>query len=195
MKYFYGVGFNDKTRPSKIAGLNKPTYEYSIWKKMLGRCYDEKFHEKQKTYSSCSVSENFKSYSYFYDWCQNQIGFGIEDWQLDKDIVKKGNKTYSEDFCVFVPREINTILNNSKGARGEFPIGVHFDSFTGRLKSVIRINGRSVNLGRFDDPILAFKAYKIAKEQHIKKVANKWRGLIDNRVYEALMNYTIDIAD
>ena len=41
----------------------------------------------------------------------------------------------------------------------------------------------------------AFLAYKQAKELHIKEVANKWKDQIDPRVYEALMNYTVEITD
>ena len=44
----------------------------------------------------------------------------------------------------------------------------------------------------FDTPEEAFQAYKIAKEQYIKEVANKWRDKISENVHKALINYTID---
>ena len=49
------------------------------------------------------------------------------------------------------------------------------------------------NLGRFDTPEEAFQAYKQVKESYIKEVAEKWKGDIDPRVYEALMNWTVEI--
>ena len=52
-----------------------------------------------------------------------------------------------------------------------------------------------VYLGCFNNPEKAFQAYKAAKEAYIKDVANKWKGEIDNRAYEALMNYEVEIND
>ena len=43
--------------------------------------------------------------------------------------------------------------------------------------------------------IEAFYAYKEAKETYIKEVANKWKDNIDSRVYDALMNYQVEIND
>ena len=33
------------------------------------------------------------------------------------------------------------------------------------------------------------------KERYIKVIANRWRSEIDTRVYDALMNYTVEITD
>lgn len=50
-------------------------------------------------------------------------------------------------------------------------------------------------LGYFRTPEEAFQSYKIAKEEWIKEVANKWRDKLDVKVYEALCNYKIEIDD
>ena len=34
-----------------------------------------------------------------------------------------------------------------------------------------------------------------AKEAFVKELANKWKGKIDQRAYEALMNYEVNIDD
>ena len=36
---------------------------------------------------------------------------------------------------------------------------------------------------------------QIDKELYIKELAEKWKGKIDERAYEALMNYQVEIAD
>ena len=45
----------------------------------------------------------------------------------------------------------------------------------------------------FSTTLEAFQVYKQAKEAYIKEVAEKWKGNIDPRVYEALMNWTVEI--
>ena len=59
----------------------------------------------------------------------------------------------------------------------------------------IKINGRQSYLGYFKTPKEAFEVYKIAKENYIKEVANKWKAQISNKVYQALMNYQVEITD
>ena len=50
-------------------------------------------------------------------------------------------------------------------------------------------------LGYFKTEVESFKAYKTAKEAFIKEQANKWKSQIDERAYNALMNYTVEITD
>ena len=50
-------------------------------------------------------------------------------------------------------------------------------------------------LGCFTTELEAYNAYKQAKESFIKEQANKWKGKIDNRAYNALMNYQVEIDD
>ena len=55
--------------------------------------------------------------------------------------------------------------------------------------------GKSEWLGLFNTEIEAFNAYKIAKESFIKEQANNWKSKIDERAYNALMNYTVNTND
>ena len=187
-KLAYGIGINDKKS-------YWDTKEYFLWNDMLRRCYSKTYHSKKPTYIGCEVSDNFKAFSYFYDWCQKQIGFKNNGWHLDKDILIKGNKVYSEDVCVFVPNEINTLLCGCNGARGELPIGVTYHKRVKRFAAKISINKKRIHLGYRDDPVSAFELYKEAKEQHIKKIANIHQGEMDSRAYDALMEYKVEITD
>lgn len=56
---------------------------------------------------------------------------------------------------------------------------------------------KNTYIGSFYNIEDAFNAYKIAKESHIKEVANDYytKGFITKRVYDALLNYKIDIND
>ena len=105
-------------RQDLLVLMVKNVKEYKLWQDMLTRCFSEKLQTRYPTYKGCNVSDNFLHYSFFYDWCQGQIGFGKVDdkgryWQLDKDLLSVGNKTYSETTCVFVPKEINVFFVDS----------------------------------------------------------------------------------
>ena len=169
--------------------------EYSIWNGVRHRCYNENIRHLTPSYQEAEMSENFKRYSYFKEWCNKQIGFDQDGWQLDKDILIKGNKLYSEATCCFVPPEINTLILKADRIRGKYPIGVYEDKQAGKFKVRISVEGKQKHVGRYYCEKEAFYAYKVAKEQHIKEVANKWKGQIDVRVYEALINWTISIDD
>ena len=190
-KLVYNVGFNDRKYPAWVKG--KFTKEYDLWHSLLNRCYSSKYHQGKPTYVGCSVSENFKGYSYFHQWCQQQVGFGGEDFQLDKDLLLRGNKVYSEETCLFLPRELNTMFTARKNHRGNFPLGV--STLHGKFVTHCCTDKPSRRVGRFDTPELAFQAYKQVKEAFIKQQAEKWKASIDPRAYEALMAYTILITD
>ena len=198
MKLVYGIGVNDKKYPTNVCG--KPTYEYDLWKGMLRRCM-RNLWIKYPSYTGTTCSENFKSYTFFYEWCRGQIGFGNKDekdkiFHLDKDILFKGNKHYSETNCVFVPQRINLLLNNRAAVRGELPIGVYFCKGSGRFKASCNSNNGIVRyLGSFNTPKEAFIAYKVFKEQRIKEVANEYRSYLDVRTYNALIEYTVKFED
>ena len=190
----YGVGVVGAKYPTKVSGVL--TKEYKLWNSMLRRCYSDNSKKKYPTYEGCEVSENFKSYGYFYEWCQKQVGFGNGGWHLDKDLLIKGNKIYSESTCVFLPSEINSLLVKSDKIRGEHLIGVCWHkrgkAFVARVS---KNKGRLEYLGTFKTEIEAFNAYKQAKEAFIKEQAEKWKSQIDERAYNALMNYTVEIDD
>ena len=190
----YGVGVIGDKYPSKVNGVL--TKEYKLWTSMLVRCYSDNSKKKRPTYEGCEVSNNFKSYEYFYEWCNKQVGFGVEGFELDKDLLIKGNKVYSEDSCVFIPTEINSLLVKRENMRGKYLIGVHWcNTKKVFVAQVSRNKGMQEHLGLFKTELEAFNAYKIAKESFIKEQANNWKSQIDIRAYEALMNYTVEITD
>ena len=190
----FGVGLLGTKYPSREGDRN--TKEYTLWADMLRRCYSDNFKKKRPTYESCEVSDNFKSYEYFYEWCNNQFGFNNKDWQLDKDLLIKGNKVYSESTCVFIPQEINKILVKREASRGEHLIGVHWNKTANAFVArVSRNKGKREHLGLFDTELEAFKVYKTVKETFIKEQANQWKSQIDPRAYNALMNYEVSSDD
>ena len=190
----FGVGLLGTKYPSEVNGVK--TKEYVLWADMLRRCYSEGFKKQHPTYEGCKCSENFKSYEYFYEWCNKQIGFAVEGFELDKDLLTKGNKVYSESTCVFIPTEVNTLLTKRTTSRGRHLIGVYWCNKGKAFRAQVSKNkGKRERLGYFKTEIEAYNAYKKAKESFIKEQAEKWKGKIDERAYNALMSYEVNIND
>ena len=192
----YGVGIVGIRYNTKVDG--KHTTEYGTWKNMLRRCYSEKGRHKFQSYDDCTVSENFKRYGYFYEWVNKQVGFNTVDdmgniFQLDKDLLSKGNKIYSETTCVFLPLEINIALAIKDSKHKKFHVGVRKNR--NKYEVICCINSKSTYLGVFNTEIEAFNAYKQAKENYLKQLAEKWKDKIDTRAYNALMEYQVEITD
>lgn len=192
MKLVYGVGFNDRSRQAFSNGIHLK--EYRTWSNML-RCYSDDFVLNNPTYLGVTVSDNFKHYSYFYDWCHDQIGFGENGFQISKNILSKQCKKYSEENCVFIPQELNKLLTKSDASRGLLPVGIDFNKANNKYRVRVRVDGRSKLLGYFTDVIDAFVVYKEHKEREIKSIAERNKHKIDIRAYDALMNYKVDITD
>lgn len=166
-KLVYGVGVKDVDRPvyTKLDdGKIVRCPFYVRWTNMLKRCYDPTFQLKQPTYVGCSVTEEWHLFSNFERWMKAQ------DWeggQLDKDLLKAGNKVYSPDFCVFLPRELNAFTIDCGASRGEYPIGVSFHKGTGRFRAHCRnpFTGKLESLGLFDTPDEAHLVWKKRKHE------------------------------
>ena len=190
----YGMGVLGTKYQSTINGVK--TKECTLWQSMLQRCYSDNFKKKNPTYEGCEVSDKFKSYEYFYEWCHKQVGFNNDGWQLDKDLLTKGNKVYSENSCVFIPAEINSLLIKCTASRGEYLIGVCWSNTNKAFRARVSKNkGKREYLGSFKTELEAFNAYKQTKESFIKEQANNWKSQIDERAYEALINYKVEITD
>ena len=165
---------------------NKPTKSYTIWHSMILRCYSKKYNKKHKSYQTKHVCDNWLCFQNFAKWFEQNY---IEGFELDKDILVKGNGIYSPETCCFVPSEINKMFVKTFGAKRPLLLGVGIDKkkFSARMSNY--------TIGNFNTPEEAFQAYKTTKEQKIKDVANKWRDKITESIYNALINYKIEIDD
>ncbi len=167
---------------------------YIRWHDMIHRCYNVRFHKRQPQYEGCTVCEEWLNYSNFRVWYDhNKIpGMSLD---LDKDILFKGNKEYCPATVAFVPHEINTLFTNGKKNRGGLPLGVHFDKGKGKYRTEMSFMGRQIKLGWFDTAEAAFARYKEYKEDFIKDIAEQYKDEIPHKVYEAMMNWKIEIDD
>ena len=198
-KFAYGVSINDwHTKISN--GSSKHIPEYKMWLRVLERSLSEKWKVDNPTYKDVSIDPKWYRMTVFIEDVSTLVGYEQalnNSWHLDKDLLVKGNKHYSKDNCCFVPIEINSLMVLSRSSRGVYPSGVCFRKQQPRRPycATIRRGGVVTTLGSYATVEEAFQTYKEAKEAYIKEVANKWKDQIDPRVYEALMNWEIEITD
>lgn len=136
----------------------KKDASYIAWKGMIWRCYCSTSN-KTKCYEGCYVCEEWLVYSNFRKWFKEQSDYK-EGYQLDKDILVKGNKVYSPETCCFVPQEINTAILLRKGEKYNLPHGVSYDKRKGKYIG----HGTHCKRKYFDNPNDAHAYFKEKKK-------------------------------
>jgi len=181
----HGVGVTGGL-PSVCDGERLPYY--FCWKEMLRRVY------KCDAYKDVSVCEEWLDLRNFKVWFDEHYKDGYD---LDKDILEKGNKIYSPDKCCFVPHSLNMCFVKCDSMRGESPIGVSYNIKDGVYDvSYSYVNEKRSRM-RFASEAAAFRHYKESKEVHIKCLAEKHfqADEISRDVYDALLKYEVSIED
>lgn len=129
-----------------------------------------------------------------------------EVWNLDKYLAKvivQGLEQFKELRKNTVPPHINNLFTKSNKIRGNFPIGVQHVNYPSKSSSKtygyyrvqLNIDGKVKTTGHFKTVEEAFNQYKTLKEAEIKRVAALWKGVIAENVYNAMMNYQVEITD
>ena len=168
---------------------------------MLIRCYEPYTINKYPTYIEvivCKEWHNFQNFAKWYEENYYEIGKG--KMHLDKDILFKGCKIYSPKTCIFVPERINYLFIKSNAIRGEYPIGVSWYKTSNKFRVQCKIldkenNRKVIHLGYYTTSEEAFLAYKVFKENYIKQVADEYKKLIPQKLYEAMYKYEVEIND
>ena len=179
-----------------VAAHSFRTRSHSRWNSMKLRCIvGGRWQRLYPTYVGCVMSGNFKDFQYFTNWHREQVGYGIQGYQLDKDILVGGNKTYSEDVCVLVPQELNKFLCARGSSRGVHPQGVCFHKHTQTFHAQISIGGKRVSAGYYYTLEKAVEAYKVAKEAEARRWYKRLLDrefTVDGRVVERMRTWTFE---
>ena len=192
---FYNKGF---------IGVGKYSFKdrkvFKIWNAMLKRAYCKKHLKTHASYEGVTVCDEWLNFQNFAEWCYSEKFYDAVDnedntYNLDKDILVKGNKVYSPYRCCFVPQDINKIIVSRRKLRGKYPVGVSYLKDNRKFSAAMNKHAKSIYLGSFDTAEEAFAVYKVNKESHIKDMAEIWKDRIDERVYQALLNYEVHIDD
>lgn len=198
---YYGMGYLGEGK-YKASKNGKDTKCYKTWSHMLERCYSEKYHKKEPTYKNCAVDNNWLNFQNFAKWYyENFYQIEGERMCLDKDILNKGNKIYSDKTCIFVPQRINTLFVKCDNNRGTLPIGVYYHKQAKNFQAKYSVydlkenKNKRKHLGLYDTPQEAFEVYKQYKENYIKEVADYYKKNIPDKLYNAMYEYKVEIDD
>lgn len=185
-KPVYGAGINDSENSVK------KDKAYKIWSDMLARCYSDSVKSTHPTYQTCTCCDDWKYYSNFKKWFESQLY--KDGYHLDKDIIVQGNKVYSPETCALVPPYINSLLVCRVKRDGDLMRGVSKEKGSSSFRASCCISKHNIHLGSFKTEIEAHEVYKKAKYNEIRRVATDAFnvGDIDERVYNALLNYKIN---
>ena len=197
----FNVGITGIKYPISIN--RKHTKEYTTWKSILKRCFSESFKKNNPTYRNVTCCKEWLNYENFYEWLHNQDNFDRwyngERWAVDKDILIKGNKTYSPETCCLVPQNVNALFTKRNNDKNELPTGVCKDMKSNKYISCCRnpITKKSEWLGKYNTLLESFNVYRIRKKYIIKQIAEieYKNNNITKECYTAMINYEIEIDD
>lgn len=127
-----GVGVNDADYVVEVKKFDENGNRYNLWncpiykqwKAMLRRAYTPE--EKYKSaYLGVTVCDEWHIFSKFRKWYLQQNP--PKGWQVEKDVIKIGNKMYCPERCAFVPIEVNNLILLPKTTRTyNLPLGVTY---------------------------------------------------------------------
>lgn len=145
---------------------------YKTWAAMLGRCHSDKRQKAHPTYVGCSVAKEWHNFQNFAKWFVKNYRV---DCELDKDLLVKGNKVYSPATCIYISKEVNSVLTNKKVSQDNSgTVGISFKNSDGKYVPYIRDGkGKNIKLGCFTTIKEAEFAYMQARLERLIDLANK----------------------
>lgn len=172
-RLIHGVGKYNKGKFKSHDG-KKGSKVYEIWRAMIQRCYDEKFHERQPSYKDCTVCNEWHDFQVFADWFDINYPNDGGNYELDKDLKATGNKIYSPMTCTFIDKSINMFLRDSGNGRGKYLIGVSDAFKVGRFRSRCKnpITKKEEQIGTFDTELEAHLAWRKRKCELARQLAD-----------------------
>ena len=184
----YGVAYMGVGKhKAKIKGKN--VQHYSVWTGAVCRCYCPVRLAKTPSYNGCTLSKEFLCYQNFAEWYTSHESYGL-GYDLDKDLLVKGNKIYSAETCTMLPKELNLAIKVKFSKNSDLPIGVLRNKVGGYI-AALKKGLKGYHLGTFKTPEEASAAYVKAKEAYVKELALEYKDQIEPRAFEALMNWTV----
>lgn len=162
--------------------------EYLRWTNMIQRCYNKKIHKYKPYYKDKKVCEEWLNFANFRIWYREHIIEGAKV-DLDKDILCQGNKVYSPETCVFVEHYINTVFEDRSSKRRIV------QNKEKQYEVCMIVLNKNILFGTFDTKEEAENGYITGKKDYILKLAESCKGKVQDCLYNAMVNWNVEIAD
>ena len=184
----YGYGINDIVGNEIDGYANSKNKCYQTWGGILERCFSESFHEKYTSYIGTTLCDEWKYYSEFKKWYDDNKKDGYE---LDKDIIGGNRKHYSPSTCAFVPSIINCcILDGKKRTLNLLPLGITYhkaEKYKNKpYETQLRRYKKLISYGYHSTPEEAHKARQIAKRDYLLELMDKYSSDVIPEVINGL---------
>lgn len=157
---------------------NQPIQRYNIWKHMMERSYDPKYHERFPTYKNVTTCKEWHNYQNFSKWFDENY---IKDFHLDKDLLQEEieNKIYSPETCIFIPDFLNYFIKSIFSTNTSGYTGVTYDKPSGKWMVTIYdyIRKVNVNKGRYKNIEDAIEVYRVERSKNAELVKKRVREL------------------
>ena len=170
-----------------ITENRKGTYIYNAWIRVLERSFSENFKQRFPTYKNVTCCDEWLCFQNFAEWYEdNYYEIDGQSMELDKDWIQFENNIYCPELCVISPSIINVCLSNhDKIKNHELPTGItyHNNKYQARLS----IECERIDLGHYIVLKDAMVAYKKAKIEYVKYLAEKYKQDIPKTLYDSMM--------
>lgn len=162
----------------------------TAWWNMYNRCYSNRYHERSPQYIGCEMDEVWiDDKNAFKEWMlENKYIIPGEQIDLDKDILKKGNKIYGPDTCIYVPHRVNAFVENM--AR-EPQYMIRMDKW----KAEVSFDGAKKILGYYDTREEAIDKMVRYKKAALLDLADYYEEFVPEKVYKAIKKYKVERSD
>lgn len=142
------------------------------WSSMCLRVYSPTTDQMKVDYLGCEICDEWHSFQNFAEWFFDQPFAGMSRYELDKDLIKPGNKTYCPEFCSIIPKELNAAISADK-RKNLHGVGVGYVPATDKYFSSIRYRGKVTHLGTFSTKEEASAAYRKVRPFNMDRLADE----------------------
>lgn len=165
---------------------------HQAWSNMLRRCYCTDYREYHlyggRGVTVCDEWHNFQNFADWYT-CNYKEGY-----VLDKDLKGDG-KVYSSSQCILIPAIINSFITNNEGRKGNNLYTGVYTSYHKYKAQCCQLDKVVKYLGSHDTPEIAYSVYEKEKIRLAKILATDLKDVIEEEVYNYLINFDKHIRD